>query len=67
MEKDIFKDKFLSEEISKEKEFVYNKELFNNNLRIINIYCNNKIINTESIIPQQTNILFINIGVISTL
>ena len=32
MEKDIFKDKFLSEEISKEKEFVYDKELFNNNI-----------------------------------
>ena len=50
MEKDIFKDKFLSEEISKEKEFVYDNELFNNNLRIINSYCSNDIINNESII-----------------
>lgn len=50
MEKDIFKDKFLSEEISKEKEFVYDNELFNNNLRIINSYCSNDIINYESII-----------------
>ena len=50
MEKDIFKDKFLSDEISKEKEFVYDNELFNNNLKIINSYCNNDIINNESII-----------------
>ena len=47
---DISKDKILSEEILEKKEFFYNKELFNSNLRIINNYCDNKIINNDSII-----------------
>lgn len=47
---DISKDKILSEEILEKKEFFYNKELFNSNLRIINNYCDSKIINNDSII-----------------
>jgi DNA polymerase III alpha subunit len=47
---DISKDKFLSEEILEKKEFFYNEELFNSNLRIINNYCDSKIINNDSII-----------------
>ena len=47
---DISKDKILSEEILEKKEFFYNKELFNSNLRIINNYCDNKIINNDRII-----------------
>ena len=36
--------------LSEDKELFYDNELFNNNLKIINSYCNNDIINNESII-----------------
>ena len=36
--------------LSEDKEIFYNDELFNNNLKTINSYCSNDIINNESII-----------------
>lgn len=42
--------KELLNNLSEDKEIFYNDELFNNNLRTINNYCDNKIINNDSII-----------------